>query len=155
MCADIADPEDVYGVSQDIGNPDILAAIRARSLAHAHSPARHAGAVRGVETLAASLCLQIHKFVSTLGDLAAKRRPASGPPTSRDDEILAIPGRDGRLSNREVARQLNISDSAVRQRINCMTRDGVMQFEVVRDPLGMGVTALLRISTAAGCTPGD
>ena len=108
-------------------------------------------AIGGVATLEVVPCFQIHKFVSNLGDLANPGRPSLANPESRNDRIFHALCRDGRQSNREVSRQLDISEGAIRQRLKALQQSGEMQFQVVCNPLALdlGTAAVLRISTTA------
>ena len=149
--ADISMIDGVYGVSQGIGNPDVFAVARARSMKDAHRIAGQAASIAGVATLEAVPCFQIHKFVSNLGDLANPGRPSLAVPESRNDRIFHALCQDGRQSNREISRQLDISEGAIRQRLKALQQSGVMQFQVVCNPLALSLdtVAILRISTAA------
>ncbi len=63
-----------------------------------------------------------------------------------DRAIMAEFQRDGRQSNREVARSLDVSEGTVRQRLNKLQRGGVVRFDVVTDAarMGIGFVAFLR-----------
>ncbi len=149
--ADIAKLDGVFGVSQGIGNPDVFAAARAKSIEDAHRLAGEVGRIGGVATVEAIPCFRIHKFVSTFGDLANPGRPPAAHSDSRDHRIFHALYRDGRQSNREIARQLDISEGAIRQRLRKLQQSGQMQFQVVCSPLALslGTTAILRIATDA------
>ena len=149
--ADIAELDGVFGVSQGIGSPDIFACARARSTDDAHRLAGAVGRIGGVGTVETVPCFRIHKFVSSFGDLANPGRPKAARSDSRDDRIFHALYRDGRQSNREIARQLDISEGAIRQRLRKLQQSGRMQFQVVCNPLALelGTTAILRIATDA------
>ena len=149
--ADISEVDGVYGVSQCIGNPDVFVAARARSMQDAHRIAGQVAAIGGVATLEVVPCFRIHKFVSNLGDLANPGRPSLANPESRNDRIFHALCQDGRRSNREISRQLDISEGAIRQRLKALQQSGEMQFQVVCNPLALNLdtTAILRITTAA------
>ena len=149
--ADISRIDGVFGVSQGIGNPDLYISARATSLEDAQrisAQIAHIGSVANVETIP---CFRIHKMVSTFGDLANPSRPPAVNPESRNDRIFHAFYEDGRRSNREVSRQLDISEGAIRQRLKAMQQSGELQFQVVCNPLALGLrtTAILRIATAA------
>ena len=149
--ADISKVDGVFGVSQCIGTPDLYVSARARSMEDAHRVAEQVAVIGGVATLEVVPCFQIHKFVSNLGDLANPGRPSLANPESRNDRIFHALCQDGRQSNREVSRQLDISEGAIRQRLKALQQSGEMQFQVVCNPLALdlGTAAVLRISTAA------
>lgn len=67
-----------------------------------------------------------------------------------DEAIMAAFQRDGRQSNREVARKLDISEGTVRQRLAKLQEAQAIRFDVVTDPLlsDIGYVAYLRISVA-------
>ncbi len=65
-----------------------------------------------------------------------------------DDRIIELLSGDGRLSNREVARRLNVSEGTVRQRLKKLEDAGAIRIGAVVDPrkMGLTVTATVRIS---------
>ncbi|MCY4214487.1 MAG: Lrp/AsnC family transcriptional regulator [Gammaproteobacteria bacterium] len=154
--ADVSRIDGVFGVSQGIGNPDLFIAARATSMDDAQRISEqiaHIGSVATVETIP---CFRIHKMVSTFGDLAHPSRPPKLNSESRNDRIFHAFYEDGRQSNREVSRQLDISEGAIRQRLKALQQSGEMQFQVVCNPLALGLrtTAIMRIATAAKETGG-
>ena len=68
-----------------------------------------------------------------------------------DDEILLLLEQDGRLTNREVARRLNISETVVRQRLNRTFASGRARRGVIVDfsVLDVSVVACIRLVVAA------
>lgn len=48
--------------------------------------------------------------------------------------------RDGRQSYAEIAREVGLSEAAVRQRVQRLTESGLMQIVAVTDPIQMGFT---------------
>ena len=67
-----------------------------------------------------------------------------------DMAIIAEFQKDGRQSNREVARQLNVSETMVRQRLNKLLKADAVRFDVVTDPRKTTdvFVVLVRISVA-------
>src|SRR3954453_5894476 len=61
--------------------------------------------------------------------------------------ILAILQRDGRCPNTVIARDLGISEAAVRSRIQTLTAAGVLQIVGLTDPsnMGFGVIAMIGV----------
>ena len=61
--------------------------------------------------------------------------------------ILAILQRDGRCPNTVIARDLGISEAAVRSRIQALTAAGVLQIVGLTDPsnMGFGVIAMIGV----------
>ncbi|MEM9623884.1 MAG: AsnC family transcriptional regulator [Pseudomonadota bacterium] len=149
----IAALEGVFGVTQGIGNPDIFVTARTRSLADALQLSNAIRAIDGVSTVEVSPCLHIHKYESKYGDLSTPSLPpASANP--KDDAVIHAFMRDGRQSYREVARQLGLTEGAIRQRVNKLLRSGQIQFQVVVDPaaVSLGTVALIRIATLSNYT---
>lgn len=68
-----------------------------------------------------------------------------------DEEIIAVLSRDARTSNREVARLVGLSDTAVRKRLKRLASERVAKVTAVVHPLssGLTVTALVRLRTTA------
>lgn len=58
-----------------------------------------------------------------------------------DERILELLRDDGRLSNREVARRLEISEGTVRQRLKKLEDAHAIRIGAVVDPLPLGITA--------------
>ena len=65
-----------------------------------------------------------------------------------DDGIMEILREDGRLSNREVARRLDVSEGTVRQRLKKLQEAGAIRIGVVTDAnrVGFAVSAWVRVS---------
>ena len=144
ICNDIANEKQVYSVSQGVGNPDVFVILRAKSIASAHALVDRIGQIKGVDTVDFCTCIHMHKYVSALGDLSAPNT------VDKEEESIFLPlSQDGRQSNREVARKLDVSEGTVRQRINKLVQSGTMQFEVVCNPaaLRLTVNATARITT--------
>jgi Lrp/AsnC family transcriptional regulator for asnA, asnC and gidA len=59
-----------------------------------------------------------------------------------DEAIMAAFRADGRQSNREVARRLDISEGTVRQRLKRLQEAGAIRFDVISDAARMGITFL-------------
>ena len=67
-----------------------------------------------------------------------------------DEAIMAAFQADGRQSNREVARRLDISEGTVRQRLAKLQEARAIRFDVVTDPSRSGIdfVAFVRLSVA-------
>ena len=62
-------------------------------------------------------------------------------PVQLDDtskEIIALLQKDGRMSYATIAKQVGMSEAAVRQRTKRLMEEGVMQIVAVTDPLQLG-----------------
>ena len=149
VSADIAKCRDVSSVAQILGNPDIFVAMRATSLQSAHELANRIGDTSGVDTVELCAGIHVHKYVSALGDFTTTHNVEEA-----EDSIFVPLSQDGRQSNREVARQLGISETTVRQRLNKMLQQGDMQFQVVCNPAALRpiTTACARITTLSRYT---
>ena len=66
-----------------------------------------------------------------------------------DESIMTLLREDGRLSNREVARRLDVSEGTVRQRLKKLEDANAIRMGVVVDPVklgvGFGATVLLTV----------
>ena len=67
-----------------------------------------------------------------------------------DEAVMAVLQQDGRLSNREVARRLEISEGQVRQRLRKLLDGGAIRFDAVTDGRAMGINfvAFVKVSVA-------
>jgi Lrp/AsnC family transcriptional regulator for asnA, asnC and gidA len=69
---------------------------------------------------------------------------------STDEALIAIFQEDGRQSNREVARKLDLSEGTVRKRLKKLQDANAVRFDVVTDAAAMGIEfiAIVRVSVA-------
>jgi Lrp/AsnC family transcriptional regulator for asnA, asnC and gidA len=70
-----------------------------------------------------------------------ERRPAGGRGASLDEtakQIIELLQDDGRLSYSAIAKEVGLSEAAVRHRVQKLIESGVMQVVAVTDPLQMG-----------------
>jgi Lrp/AsnC family transcriptional regulator for asnA, asnC and gidA len=58
-----------------------------------------------------------------------------------DRDIVDLLKRDGRMSNREVARTLGVSEGTVRNRLRRLFDEKIVQLAAVTSPAAMGLTA--------------
>jgi Lrp/AsnC family transcriptional regulator for asnA, asnC and gidA len=79
--------------------------------------------------------------------LQAPELPAE-PPSAADDvvddldlSIISWLQRDGRSSNRSIAKELDVSEGTVRTRIKRMEESGLIRIQAVSDVLAFGITA--------------
>ena len=70
-----------------------------------------------------------------------------------DEQIMQLLRDDGRLSNREVARRLEISEGTVRQRLKKLEDAHAIRMGIVVDPfrLGVGFTASIMLAVEPSC----
>jgi Lrp/AsnC family transcriptional regulator for asnA, asnC and gidA len=59
-----------------------------------------------------------------------------------DEAIIRLLQEDGRMSNREIARQLSVSEGTVRQRLKRLVETGAIRLGVVTDPVKLGLTSV-------------
>ncbi len=102
------------------------------------------GRVRGITGIEGNTVLEMLRFRQEWGILKALPAPSqlfSGC-WSMDDEtdqaIVQLLTFDGRLSNREVARRLKMSEGGVRQRLRKLTEAGKIRLGVITNPLFFG-----------------
>ena len=69
-------------------------------------------------------------------------------PDDLDRQIIALLRQDGRRSNREVARRLNVPEATVRYRVRRLTDSGVLKIAASVDPehLGYALTSVISVS---------
>lgn len=60
------------------------------------------------------------------------------PLNTIDSEILSLLQLDGRMSYREIARQVDVSEGTVRSRVKRMQTDGVLTIAAIADPFKLG-----------------
>ncbi|WP_161629991.1 Lrp/AsnC family transcriptional regulator [Desulfogranum mediterraneum] len=65
-----------------------------------------------------------------------------------DCEIISLLQEDGRISNIEIAKQINVSEGTVRSRLNRLIKNEIIQIVAVSNPIKLGFTLVghLRIS---------
>ena len=146
----IAKNDDVLAVSQGIGNPDIVVTARAKTNKDIHALTKRIAGLRGIASIESVLSCAIHKYIANSGDLKATN---SGLEVSDEDNleerILSVLSKDARQSNREVGRQVGVTETAIRHRLNKLLKKGELQFEVVCHHAfaGMNVMAIARVFT--------
>ena len=62
---------------------------------------------------------------------------------SVDRKIISLLQRDGRTSNAEIARRLDISEGTVRRRIETLIADGVVRVTAITNPYKVGLNTLV------------
>ncbi|MFD0985718.1 Lrp/AsnC family transcriptional regulator [Methyloligella solikamskensis] len=83
------------------------------------------------------------------------RSPRSSPHDALNRKIVQLLQADGRMSFREIAEQLDVSEGTIRNRVAWMREAGVMTIAAVVDPTVMQYTAdaMLGIKVAPDATP--
>ena len=90
-------------------------------------------------------------------------KPATALKTSQQDfdklsrQILVLLQEDGRRSFSSIARELNVSEGAVRSRVNYLEENEHLRFLAVIDPVNVGYRcwAMLGINVSPGSSPHD
>lgn len=62
---------------------------------------------------------------------------------SVDRQIISLLQRDGRTSNAEIARQLNVSEGTIRRRVDSLIADGVLKVTAITNPYKVGLNTLV------------
>ncbi|MEQ9590778.1 MAG: Lrp/AsnC family transcriptional regulator [Parvibaculaceae bacterium] len=146
----ISDLEETISVSRCAGSPQLLVNMRAADRYQLDRLVNEKLAnIEGVERIKTSICLRILKFESGYGDLTAELPEyAYSDLDGRDRDIIRLLLSDGRMSNREIARRLEISEGNVRQRTRKLYENNSLRLGVVCDPHGLGKSAISIIRIA-------
>ena len=83
--------------------------------------------------------------------MTSRTRPAA-PIDELDQRLISAFQANGRVSNREVARQLGVSEATVRTRLRRLEETGVVRIRAVgdADSQGLAAYAMVGITVAAG-----
>ncbi len=152
IAQDIAKFEEVTSVSHGIGSPELFVNVRAADRKHLDFLiGEQIGGVKGVARLRSEVCLRIIKYIPGFGDLSEElpETTFSEGEANKDDQIISLLLSDGRMSNREIARQLDISEGNVRQRLRRMDDANVMRLGVVCDSVRLGISSIAITRIAA------
>lgn len=147
----IAKFDGVLALMQGVGNPDLVLTARARTTREINDLTKEIACLRGVSSIESVLCSVIHKYVANTADLTvAEYGPRVSDDSDLEERMLEVFNRDARQSNREVGRQVGVSETAIRHRLNKLLKSGELQFEVISHytVAGTRVMAQARVSTA-------
>ena len=145
----VAEFEEVISVATGMRAPRLFVSIRATGRQHLDDFLREQIAqIPGVHTIGTQIMLRIFKYQTGYGLLSTKMPTHRGDNggDEKDESIIAALLEDGRMSNREIARRLDISESNVRQRLKKMSDEKRMRLGVICDTHAVGKPLL-----AAGC----
>lgn len=150
---DLAELEEAISVSHTLGKAHLLCTIVGETRKDIQQViSAKAGAIDGIAHITCDICLDILKFETGLGDLHTPPPHIQGESESaeKDEFIIRQLQLDGRISNREIARQLGVSEANIRQRLKRLTESGAIKLSVVCDPfrLGLGVVGLVRMNVS-------
>lgn len=151
IAQDIAAIEEVTSVSLGLGRPEFFVNMRGRDRKHLQSLVKDKlGSIKGVQLVRTEICLEIAKYISGYGDLSGDLPHAaiSNGRENKDEQIVGLLLSDGRMSNREIARRLDVSEANVRQRLRKMDDEKYMRLGVVCDAASMGIGAVALIHLA-------
>lgn len=153
VAADLARFNQVTTINVCVGGPEIhvMAFVEENTQALARLQ-NEVGLVAGVDRLEVNLALETRTFRSDYAALDAGPMPADPDGDPLDERIIGQLQIDGRVSNREIARLLDVPASTVRERVNRMLSADIIRIGAVCEPtkLGLGLAALgyLRITAA-------
>lgn len=108
--------------------------------------------IDGAEMVAMDLSTEQHKYRWSVGTFPVNQAPAlrfPNPVVDLDDldrQLIAALVRDGRQSNREIGRQLDVSEGTIRLRLRRLTDAGLLRLTAVVDPVVLGT-----VGSAAFC----
>lgn len=161
VARDVAALPSVHSVSIVLGRYDLIVHVRApdRSDVVAFLTETVSG-VPGVRDVTADVTLAWVKYVMNWAALPAPpaRLEFPDPVVELDDLDHAVIGalaHDGRQSNREIGRQLGVSDGTIRARLRRLEEAGMLRITAQVDPYRVGTVgawAFLGVETEAGAT---
>lgn len=140
VAAAMADMDETFSVSICPGSPEVIANVNVERPEQFHAAVERIGSISGVSRCDLTVCHRVDKFTIGAGDLSNPIRKAPPAVTQEplDEQIIELLMEDGRVSNREVARRLNVSEGTVRMRLKRMTERGVIRLGVVCEPNRVG-----------------
>lgn len=124
-----------------VGSPEIHVMAFVEENAHVLGLVQNEiGRVAGVDRLEVDLALAIQTYRSDYARLDAGPVGESGVGDTLDDRIVRQLQMDGRVSNREIARILEVPASTVRERVNRMLATRQIRIGAVCDPIRLGLS---------------
>lgn len=152
VASDLARFERVTSVHVCVGSPEIHIAALVEENSHIFALLQNEiGRVAGVDRLEVNLALETRKFRSDYAALDVA--PITGDPAGDplDERIIRQLQIDGRVSNREIARMLEVPASTVRERVNRMLSSDIIRIGVVCEPskLGLNLAAFAYLQVCA------
>jgi DNA-binding Lrp family transcriptional regulator len=105
--------------------------------------------IKGAEAIALDVSVEQHKYQWSTATFPVNAEPDlrfPSPAVDLDDldhQLIAALVRDSRQSNREIGRQLDVSEGTIRLRLRRLTEAGLLRLTAVVDPVVLGtVTAV-------------
>ncbi|MEI9997367.1 MAG: Lrp/AsnC family transcriptional regulator [Rhizomicrobium sp.] len=152
VAKDLAKFDRITTVQVCVGSPEIhLMAFVEENTAILALLQNEVGLVEGVDRLEVNLALKTIMFRSDYAALDLGPTGVSEVGDKLDDQIVRQLQIDGRVSNREIARTLDVPASTVRERVNRMLHGRVIRIGAVCDPgkLGLNMAAFGYLQVAA------
>lgn len=139
---------DTQSVSRTLGGINLISHVLARDLAGLRRAADEIGGLRGVASVEMLTAVEFHRYVFD-------RMPLPVPPWSPDDfpettmplddidrGLMRALIEDGHRSNREIARQIGVSENTIRARLKRFEDSGLMRVILMVDPFALGEAAV-------------
>lgn len=141
VAADLGRFERVATVHLCVGSPEIHVTAFVEDSTHILGLLQNEiGRVEGVDRLEVSLSLETRTYRSDYAALDIGPMDGGLMDDQLDDRIVQQLQIDGRVSNREIARVLDIPASTVRERVNRMLNANAIRIGAVCDPRKLGLT---------------
>ena len=150
VAADIAELTEAHAITLVFGEFDIVAHFLAEDRDHLHRLLNEQlAAVPGVRQVTTSLVTQLVGLRWGVGTFPVEHHPElrlPSPPFPLDEldhQMIAALINDGRQSNREIARQLGVSDGTIRARLRRMEEAGLLRIVAMVDPVALGTVGAI------------
>lgn len=135
--------EHVVTIYELTGAPQLLIKIAADDVTQIMAIAHEfIGSNSEVDRVSVQVCLR-HAYVRQgFGNLEAPRSSVHSTDGDTAHRIVDILSRDGRISNREIARTLGMAEATVRAKVRKLIEQRELQYTLVVDPAKAGYSAL-------------
>lgn len=150
VAADIAELTDAHAVTLVFGQFDVMAHFLAEDRQHLHRLlTEQLAAVPGVRQVTTSLATQTVGFRWGVGTFPVEESPdlrLPDPPFALDEldhQVIGALIDDGRQSNREIGRQLGVSDGTIRARLRRLEEAGLLRIVAMVDPVALGTVGAM------------
>jgi DNA-binding Lrp family transcriptional regulator len=150
IASDLVEIEEATSVVTSLGGPEILVNLYAKTQTDLQSLIEGPiSSTKGIRRVELHVCLETLKQLSGYGNLAGGVPNPKKPTSSEDvdEAVISLLAEDGRRSNRDMARQLDLSEGAIRQRLKRLTEGKVIKRGVICDPwmIGQNSSAIARM----------
>lgn len=139
---------DTQSVSRTLGGINLVSHVLAHDLAELRRAADEIGALPGVAAVEIVTAVEFHRYVF-------ERMPLPVPRWNPDDfgettlkldaldrNLMRCLIDDGHQSNREIARQLGVSENTIRARLRRFEESGLLRVILMVDPFALGEAAV-------------